>query len=161
MGSNTHLPQTAGRLWAPAQSSNCLCVLWALGGDKGVTCLKDPVALNRSHRWTEKPLVHKGFLSQISLSQRYEARWREAKSQCLCKLWLSTSIVSISLWGRRGGGRTSNWIEWEPPSGNDSTKAGKHREDLGRNMEHMDAGCVVVRQHHRDKVGSQISSITE
>lgn len=25
----------------------------------------------------------------------------------------------------------------------------------------MDAGCVVVRQYHRDKVGSQISSITE
>lgn len=126
--------EALGSCW----NSNWPCVLRALGDEREVVCLQDPMVLRRSHRLREKPLVHKAFFSQLSLLQTYEVRWREAKSQCLCKLCLSTSIASISLWDSRGGGRTSSWMEWELPSGNDSMKAGKYREDLGRNIWMLD-----------------------
>lgn len=60
-------------------------------------CLQEPLVLSRSHGLTEKPLVLKVFLSQLSLLQTREVGWREAKPQCLCKLCLSTSVASIRL----------------------------------------------------------------
>lgn len=89
-GRNTHLPQTAGRLWAPAQSS----VLWALGDEKGVRYLQDPMELSRSHRLAGKPLVHKAFLSQLSLLQTYEVRWREVNVSYVSYVWASIQLPS-------------------------------------------------------------------
>lgn len=110
MVGSTHLPQAAGRLWAPSvQSSNCLCVccirLWQRSyisaGSHGVEQI--------TQRQTEQPLVHNGFLSQLTA---FACNLYEHWVYQLCVISIRQPTAVPLLCSQRGKGW---YVSSEPP----------------------------------------------
>lgn len=124
-----------------------------------MTYLQDPMVLNRSHRLTEKPLVHIGFLSQLPLLLVISSIMRllvvccqsisQQQSRCLAPSrgrFTGVCPESLGLTQIKLSGQRSHWCE-----GRETEGCCPHAKTCGTMLAAWTEPREQLKRHFRDR----------